>query len=291
MTGRASWRHIGHRVGALERLREQPGQRRDRAGLRQLSPTTPSRPTAARRPAIGGYLAGDQVVLTGVGNEYYGPGADPTVLANLQGQGTLAIAGGGNVVAGPERGRDGRADGGNRGVRIDRAGPGRRQLRSPSCPRARRGRRSATPAAPVDGGPVRRVGADRRGAVGGRLRGRRGRLQASRSSTLVWGHRRRRRPAVATMSQPVLSGASPGGAVAGARASIRISTAMAYGSLDGGSRGPGVRPAWCRSPTATSCISWASRWVPQLSRGGAPIVAGQNGPRTLIGWEEYGGRR
>src|SRR4029453_3263274 len=46
-------------------------------------------------------MTGDQVVLTGVGNEYYGPGADPTVLANLQGQGTLAIAGGGNVVAGP----------------------------------------------------------------------------------------------------------------------------------------------------------------------------------------------
>jgi len=51
--------------------------------------------------AIGGYLAGGQLVLTGVGNEYYGPGADPTVLANLQGQGTLAIAGGGSVVVGP----------------------------------------------------------------------------------------------------------------------------------------------------------------------------------------------
>ncbi|MBI2736117.1 MAG: right-handed parallel beta-helix repeat-containing protein [Rhodospirillales bacterium] len=51
--------------------------------------------------AIGGYLDGDQVVLTGVGNEYYGPGADPTVLANLQGQGTLAISGAGHVVAGP----------------------------------------------------------------------------------------------------------------------------------------------------------------------------------------------
>jgi serralysin len=58
--------------------------------------------TYGRQPtAIGGYLTGDQVVLTGVGNEYYGPGADPTVLANLQGQGTLAIAGSGNVVAGP----------------------------------------------------------------------------------------------------------------------------------------------------------------------------------------------
>jgi len=51
--------------------------------------------------AIGGHLAGGQVVLSGVGNEYYGPGADPTVLANLQGHGTLAIGGSGNVVAGP----------------------------------------------------------------------------------------------------------------------------------------------------------------------------------------------
>ncbi len=54
-----------------------------------------------QQTAIGGYLSGGQVRLTGVGNEYYGPGADPTVLANLQGQGTLAIAGGGNIVAGP----------------------------------------------------------------------------------------------------------------------------------------------------------------------------------------------
>lgn len=58
--------------------------------------------TYGRQPvAIGGYLAGGQVVLTGIGNEYYGPGVDPTVLANLQGQGTLAIAGGGTVVVGP----------------------------------------------------------------------------------------------------------------------------------------------------------------------------------------------
>jgi hypothetical protein len=41
-------------------------------------------------------------MLTGVGSEYYGPGANPTVMANLQGEGTLAIAGGGDVVAGPD---------------------------------------------------------------------------------------------------------------------------------------------------------------------------------------------
>jgi hypothetical protein len=52
---------------------------------------------------IGGYLEGDdRVMLTGIGSEYYGPGANPTVMANLQGEGTLAIAGGGDVVAGPD---------------------------------------------------------------------------------------------------------------------------------------------------------------------------------------------
>ncbi|MBI2735833.1 MAG: right-handed parallel beta-helix repeat-containing protein [Rhodospirillales bacterium] len=50
---------------------------------------------------IGGYLTGDQVSLLGIGSEYYGAGADPTVLANLQGAGVLAIAGTGNVVVGP----------------------------------------------------------------------------------------------------------------------------------------------------------------------------------------------
>jgi hypothetical protein len=51
--------------------------------------------------AIGGYLAGGQVTLTGTGGEYYGVGSDPTVLVNMQGSGTLAIAGFGTVVAGP----------------------------------------------------------------------------------------------------------------------------------------------------------------------------------------------
>ncbi len=50
---------------------------------------------------IGAYLAGGQVTLTGDGMEYYGLGADPTVLANVQGQGTLAISGAGHVIAGP----------------------------------------------------------------------------------------------------------------------------------------------------------------------------------------------
>ena len=50
--------------------------------------------------AVGGYLAGGKVTLTGVSNEYYGSGADPTVLANIQGNGTLAIAGTGTVLVG-----------------------------------------------------------------------------------------------------------------------------------------------------------------------------------------------
>ena len=44
---------------------------------------------------------GIKVSLTGDGSEYYGAGSDTTVLANVQGSGTLAIAGGGNVVVGP----------------------------------------------------------------------------------------------------------------------------------------------------------------------------------------------
>jgi hypothetical protein len=58
--------------------------------------------TYGRQPVgIGGYLTGDQVSLMGVSNEYYGGGDDPTALVNLQGTGTVAIAGSGNVVVGP----------------------------------------------------------------------------------------------------------------------------------------------------------------------------------------------
>jgi hypothetical protein len=51
---------------------------------------------------VAGYLtAGAKVSLTGDSNEYYGSNVDTTLLANVQGTGTLAIAGGGKVVAGP----------------------------------------------------------------------------------------------------------------------------------------------------------------------------------------------
>lgn len=50
--------------------------------------------------AIGGYLAG-QTTLLDNSNEYYGPGADPTVLANLQGSGSVAMVGGGKIISGP----------------------------------------------------------------------------------------------------------------------------------------------------------------------------------------------
>ncbi|HET9187087.1 MAG TPA: Ig-like domain-containing protein, partial [Acidothermaceae bacterium] len=50
--------------------------------------------------AVGGYLDDGKVTLTGVGNEYYGSGADPTVLANIQGSGTVAVSGTGTIVTG-----------------------------------------------------------------------------------------------------------------------------------------------------------------------------------------------
>jgi len=51
--------------------------------------------------AVAGTLAaGAGVSMTGTGLEYYGSGSDPTILVNLQGSGSLAIAGDGIVVAG-----------------------------------------------------------------------------------------------------------------------------------------------------------------------------------------------
>jgi hypothetical protein len=53
-----------------------------------------------QQTAIGGYLNGGTVNISGIDKEYYGPGADTSVLANIQGSGTIAIAGGGTIVAG-----------------------------------------------------------------------------------------------------------------------------------------------------------------------------------------------
>ncbi len=50
---------------------------------------------------IAGSLSGGKVTLLGDNNEYYGGGWDPTALINLQGSGTLSIAGYGTVIAGP----------------------------------------------------------------------------------------------------------------------------------------------------------------------------------------------
>lgn len=49
---------------------------------------------------IAGSLTSGKVTLIGDTNEYYGGGSDPTALVNLQGSGTLSIAGTGTVVAG-----------------------------------------------------------------------------------------------------------------------------------------------------------------------------------------------
>jgi hypothetical protein len=51
--------------------------------------------------AVGGYLTGGQIGLTGVAAEYYGAGSDPTALANVQGNGSLVMTGYGHVVVGP----------------------------------------------------------------------------------------------------------------------------------------------------------------------------------------------
>ncbi|WP_170303434.1 malectin domain-containing carbohydrate-binding protein [Reyranella soli] len=50
---------------------------------------------------IAGSINGGKVTLLGTGNEYYGGGWDPTALINLQGSGTLSVAGVGKVIAGP----------------------------------------------------------------------------------------------------------------------------------------------------------------------------------------------
>jgi Ca2+-binding RTX toxin-like protein len=55
-----------------------------------------------QKVAVAGYLtSGQMITLTDPDVEYYGSGSDPTVAANVQGSGMLAIAGGGNVIAGP----------------------------------------------------------------------------------------------------------------------------------------------------------------------------------------------
>lgn len=49
--------------------------------------------------SIAGALNGGKITLIGTGNEYYGSGSDPTVLANVTGSsGTISIAGGGKIL-------------------------------------------------------------------------------------------------------------------------------------------------------------------------------------------------
>ncbi len=53
-----------------------------------------------QKVAIAGALNGGKVIAIGSGNEYYGGGTDPTAFINMQGSGTLSIAGSGKVIAG-----------------------------------------------------------------------------------------------------------------------------------------------------------------------------------------------
>jgi hypothetical protein len=54
-----------------------------------------------QKVAVGGYLNGGTVSMSGIDKEYYGSGADPSALANLQGTGKLAVSSSGTVIAGP----------------------------------------------------------------------------------------------------------------------------------------------------------------------------------------------
>ena len=54
-----------------------------------------------QQAAVAGTLSGGTVAITGPDAEYYGSGSGQELIANLQGSGTLAVAGAGGVVAGP----------------------------------------------------------------------------------------------------------------------------------------------------------------------------------------------
>ncbi|MBS0524337.1 MAG: right-handed parallel beta-helix repeat-containing protein, partial [Proteobacteria bacterium] len=54
-----------------------------------------------QQTAIGGYLNGGTVSLSGINKEYYGSSSDTSVVANFQGSGTVALAGSDHIVAGP----------------------------------------------------------------------------------------------------------------------------------------------------------------------------------------------
>jgi hypothetical protein len=51
--------------------------------------------------AVGGYLNGGTINMSGIDKEYYGSGSDTSVLANVQGSGKLALSASGPVIAGP----------------------------------------------------------------------------------------------------------------------------------------------------------------------------------------------
>ncbi len=50
--------------------------------------------------AVGGYLNGGTINMSGIDKEYYGSGSDTSIVANVQGSGTLALSTGGPVVTG-----------------------------------------------------------------------------------------------------------------------------------------------------------------------------------------------
>ena len=94
-----------HATSGITRVEQSGFENNARAGAWVGGPSTFLADTFStwgpQTAGIAGSINGGKVVLIGDVNEYYGGGIDPTALINLQGSGTLAIAGSGKVIAGP----------------------------------------------------------------------------------------------------------------------------------------------------------------------------------------------
>ena len=94
-----------HATSGITRVEQSGFENNARAGAWVGGPSTFLADTFStwgpQTAGIAGSINGGKVVLIGDVNEYYGGGIDSTALINLQGSGTLAIAGSGKVIAGP----------------------------------------------------------------------------------------------------------------------------------------------------------------------------------------------
>ena len=94
-----------HATSGITRVEQSGFENNARAGAWVGGPSTFLADTFStwgpQTAGIAGSINGGKVVLIGDVNEYYGGGINSTALINLQGSGTLAIAGSGKVIAGP----------------------------------------------------------------------------------------------------------------------------------------------------------------------------------------------